>query len=65
VLSDDARLFNFTVGATFLPPTRRGGKNPLITTSDQEYRWAPTNAALNGADQFQLPFVLAEYWPRG
>src|SRR3954452_2541442 len=52
VLSDDARRFNFTVATTFLPPTRRGGKNPLITTSDQEYRWAATNAALS-ADQFQ------------
>jgi hypothetical protein len=64
VLSDDARLFNFTIGATFLPPLRRGAKNPLVTTSDQEYRWAPTNAALT-ADDFQLPFIMAEYWPRG
>jgi len=64
-VSTDARLFNFTVGATFLPPTRHHGKNPLVTTSDQEYRWAPTNAALNGLDQFQLPFIMAEYWPKG
>jgi hypothetical protein len=63
VLSGDARLFNFTVAATFLPPTRHGGRNPLVTTSDQEYRWAPTNAALNGVDHFQPPFILAEYWP--
>jgi hypothetical protein len=64
VLSTDARLFNFTVSATFLPPTHHGGKNPLVVTSDQEYRWAPTNSALNGVDRFQLPFILAEYWPR-
>jgi hypothetical protein len=63
-LSSDARLFNFAIGATFLPPRRRGGKNPLVTTSDQEYRWAPTNAAIT-ADAFQLPFIMAEYWPRG
>ena len=64
VLSDDARLFNFTVAATFLPPKHHGGKNPLVVTSDQEYRWAPTNAALT-EDAFQLPFILAEYWPKG
>ena len=40
VLSNDARLFNFTVATTFLPPTRHGGTNPLVTTSDQEYRWS-------------------------
>jgi hypothetical protein len=65
VLSSDARLFNFTIAATFLPPTRHRGKNPLVTTSDQEYRWSPTNAALNGVDHFQLPFVMASYWPKG
>ena len=35
-----------------------------MTASDQEYRWSATNAALNGVDAFQPPFVLAEYWPR-
>ena len=65
VLSDDAGQFNFTVAATFLPPVRHGAANPLITTSDQEYRWAPTNAALGGVDHFQLPFVMAEYYPQG
>jgi hypothetical protein len=64
VLSTDAKQFNFTIGATFLPPTHHGGENPLVTTSDQEYRWAPTNTAIT-ADAFQLPFVMAEYWPRG
>ena len=63
VLSTDGRLFNFTVAATFLPPRRRGGPNPLVTSSDQEYRWSATNAALNGVDAFQAPFVLAEYGP--
>jgi hypothetical protein len=64
-LSDDARLFNFTIATTFLPPTRHGAANPLVTTSDQEYRWSPTNAALNGVDHFQPPFILAEYYPKG
>jgi hypothetical protein len=64
VLSTDARLFNFTVATAFLPPRRRGGPNPLVTASDQEYRWSATNAALGGVDAFQAPFVLAEYWPR-
>ncbi len=64
VLSSDARLFNFTIAATFLPPLRHKGPNPLVVTSDQEYRWSPTNAALNGVDHFQPPFILAEYWPR-
>jgi hypothetical protein len=65
VLSDDARLFNFTIAATFLPPRRHGGQNPLVVTSDQEYRWSPTNAALNGVDHFQLPFIMAEFYPKG
>jgi hypothetical protein len=63
VLSDDARRFDFTVAATFLPPLRHGGQNPLVVTSDQEYRWSATNAALDGVDAFRPPFVLAEYWP--
>jgi hypothetical protein len=63
VLSSDARQFNFTVATAFLPPVRRNGRNPLVTASDQEYRWGATNAALNGVDVFQPPFVLAEYWP--
>lgn len=64
VLSSDARLFNFTVATAFLPPVRRGARNPLVTASDQEYRSSATNAALNGVDAFQTPFVLAEFWPR-
>ena len=64
VLSTDARRFDFTVAAAFLPPVRRRGPNPLVTAADQEYRWSATNAALNGVDAFQPPFVLAEYWPR-
>ena len=63
VLSTDAQRFGFTVATAFLPPRRRGGANPLVTASDQEHRWSATNAALNGADAFQPPFILAEYWP--
>ncbi|MDA0160217.1 hypothetical protein OM076_08080 [Solirubrobacter ginsenosidimutans] len=65
VLSDDSRRLDFTIAATFLPPVRHGAANPLITTSDQEYRWSPTNAALNGVDHFQLPFIMAEFYPKG
>jgi hypothetical protein len=64
VLSDDHKLFNFTVSTAFLPPVRRHASNPLVTASDQEYRWSATNAALNGKDAFQLPFLLAEYYPK-
>lgn len=63
VLSADARLFDFTVAAAFLPPQRRGGPNPLVTASDQEHRWTLTNAAIT-TDQFQPPFVLTQYWPK-
>jgi hypothetical protein len=64
VLSDDHKLFNFTVSTAFLPPVRHGGSNPLVTASDQEYRWSVLNAALKGVDAFQLPFVVAEYYPK-
>jgi hypothetical protein len=64
VLSNDAKLFNFTVSAAFLPPVRHGRSNPLVTASDQEYRWSGLNAALNGVDAFQPPFVVAEYYPK-
>ncbi len=40
VLSNDHKLFNFTVSTAFLPPVRRHGANPLVTASDQEYRWS-------------------------
>jgi hypothetical protein len=62
VLSTDARRFDFTVATAFLPPLRRGRPNPLVTASDQEYRWPPTNAAIS-SDQFVLPFILAELTP--
>ena len=63
VLSSDRRLFDFTVSTAFLPPLLPGARNPLVTASDQEYRWSATNAALGGVDRFEPPFVLAEYWP--
>jgi hypothetical protein len=63
VLSDKQRLFDFTVSTAFLPPARRGKDNPLVTASDQEYRWATLNVALTG-DLFRPPFTVAEFWPR-
>jgi hypothetical protein len=63
VLSRDAKLFNFTTSTAFLPPARRGKANPLVTASDQEYRWSALNGALNGVDAFTPPFIVAQYWP--
>jgi hypothetical protein len=63
VLSKDQELFNFTVSTAFLPPAHRRGSNPLVTASDQEYRWSALNTALNGKDAFEPPFVVAEYYP--
>ena len=63
VLSTDQRLFDFTTATAFLPPVRHGGENPLVTASDQEYRWATLNVALT-QDMFRPPFTVAEFWPR-
>lgn len=63
VMSKDAKRFNFTVATAFLPPAKRRGQAPLVTASDQEYRFATLNTALT-ADQFQPPFIVAEYTPR-
>ena len=64
MLSNDRKLFNFTVSTAFLPPVRRGAANPLVTASDQEYRWSVLNAALGGTDHFEPPFIVAEYYPK-
>lgn len=63
VLSKDAKRFNFTVAAAFLPPKKKKDQAPLVTASDQEYRYSVLNAALT-EDQFQPPFIVAEYTPR-
>ncbi|HET6547202.1 MAG TPA: hypothetical protein VFG79_02015 [Solirubrobacter sp.] len=63
VLSTDDRLFDFTTATAFLPPKHLGQRNPLVTASDQEYRWATLNVALDH-DMFRPPFVVAEFWPR-
>ena len=63
VLSTDQRLFDFTTATAFLPPERYGKDNPLVTASDQEYRWATLNVALT-KDMFRPPFTVAEFWPR-
>jgi hypothetical protein len=62
VLSTDRTLFNFTTSAAFLPPVYRGKPNPLVTASDQEYRWSALNSAIT-ADAFTPQFIVAEYWP--
>jgi hypothetical protein len=64
VLSKNARLFNFTVATDFLPPVLKGLPNPLVTASDQEYRWPVLNAALD-QDEFVPPFIVGEYWRLG
>lgn len=63
VLSTDRNRFNFTVSTAFLPPSKRKGHASLVTASDQEYRFATLNTALT-VDQFQPPFIVAEYTPR-
>jgi hypothetical protein len=42
---------------------RRHAPNPLVTASDQEYRWATLNIALDH-DLFRPPWRVGEYWPR-
>lgn len=56
VLLDDPVLFNFPVGATFLPFP---GLGELVITSDQEHRLAALNAALT-ADITTPPFLLTK-----
>jgi hypothetical protein len=63
VLSTNHRLFDFTTAAAFLPPEYGHRGNPLVTASDQEYRWATLNVALT-ADRFRPPFTVAQFWPR-
>jgi hypothetical protein len=62
VLSTDGRLFDFTVSTAFLPPEHPWQRAPLVTASDQEYRWATLNVALT-SDQFRPPFIVGEFWP--
>jgi hypothetical protein len=62
VLSSYDRLFDFTVATAFLPPVLPFAPNPLVTVSDQEYRWATLNIALDH-DLFRPPWRVGEYWP--
>ena len=64
MLSRNDRLFNFTVSTDFLPPVIKGLPNPLVTASDQEYRWSVLNPALS-EDKFEPPFIVGEYWRLG
>jgi hypothetical protein len=57
VVSDDARLFNFSVATAFLPPL--DGQPRLFVASDQEYRLAALNPALS-SDQLQPPFLVTQ-----
>ena len=63
VLSSDHRRLDFTTATTFLPPEHKGEPAPLVTVSDQEYRWATLNTALSH-DMFRPPWTVAEYTPR-
>jgi hypothetical protein len=60
VLSRNERLFDFTVSTDFLPPVLPGLPSPLVTASDQEYRWSGLNTALS-EDMFRPPFLVGEY----
>ncbi|MBE2319858.1 hypothetical protein DVA67_028090 [Solirubrobacter sp. CPCC 204708] len=63
VLSKDAKRLHFTVATAFLPPAKRKRQAPLVTASDQEYRFSVLNTGIT-SDQFQPPFIVAEYTPR-
>lgn len=54
----DGDLFDFPVGAAFLPPLLPG-VTPMVVTSDQEYRLAALNPAIP-ADLFRAPFIVAK-----
>ena len=56
VLLDDPVLFNFPVGAAFLPPFALG---EMVVSSDQEHRLAVLNAALT-QDVTKPPFLLTK-----
>ena len=58
-LVSDSTLFNFPVGAQFLPPIL--GVAPLMVVSDQEHRLATFNAAIE-SDRLE-PFVVAKVFP--
>jgi hypothetical protein len=64
VLSRNSRLFNFTVSTDILPPVFKGFPSPLVTASDQEYRYSVLNPALS-KDKFEPPFIVGEYWRLG
>ncbi len=64
VLSTNQRLFDFTVSTDVLPPVFKGLPSPLVTASDQEYRWSVLNPALS-KDEFRPPFIVGEYWRLG
>lgn len=57
VVSDDARLFNFAVAASFLPRKGNGQRAELVVSSDQEHRFTGINPNIP-ADDFTIPFVL-------
>ena len=42
----------------------KGLPSPLVTASDQEYRWSVLNVALT-EDKFGPPFIVGEYWRLG
>ena len=60
ILGEDEELGLFAMA--FLPPEHPWQRAPLVTASDQEYRWATLNVALT-SDQFRPPFTVGEFWP--
>ena len=64
VLSNDARLFDFTVSTAFLPPVGRGRDNPLVTASDQEYRWSGPTPRSTASTRSSCRSSVSEYYPK-
>jgi len=66
LVADDPRLFDFPIAAAFLPPGARE-ERALLVVSDQEYRWAGLNSAIEDT-AFAPPFAIAQIslpgrWP--
>ena len=58
VIGEDPRLFDFSIATAFLPPASDGAAGAMLVVSDQEYRWAGLNSALEQS-AFLPPFVVA------
>lgn len=59
VVSNNAKLFNFGVAASFLPPRFHGQLPEIVVASDQEHRFTGINPSIE-VDDFDLPFIITK-----